>query len=178
MARKRRSGEVFSMSFLDCMSCGFGAVILFFMIINSHSDITTDQTDALQAETDKLEIEVLEGRKDLRELMTFTVDGYDAKDYDDALSLEVLSGGGFRLYVHIADVSHYIKPETALDAEAFRRSTSIYPVDRVVPMLPEKLSNNMCSLKPNEDRLAMTVEMDITRSGQVRSRSAIGSKRG
>lgn len=96
-------------------------------------------------------------RRDLRDVVTFTIDPVDAKDFDDALSIQKNDDDTFNVGVHIADVSHYIKPETKLDQEAYSRSTSVYLVDRCVPMLPERLSNGICSLKPNEDRLAFSV---------------------
>ncbi|MCC5876699.1 MAG: ribonuclease R [Candidatus Sumerlaeia bacterium] len=114
-------------------------------------------------------------RVDLRELPTITIDPATAKDFDDALSLERIQGGGFRLYVHIADVSHFVRPGSALDIEALERSTSVYPVDRVVPMLPEKISNFLCSLVPNEDRLTMTAEMEFSRAGKLLSKKVYSS---
>lgn len=103
-------------------------------------------------------------RRDFREVFTITIDPQDAKDFDDAISLKKLSNGNWEIGVHIADVSHYVKPGTAIDKEAFDRGTSIYLVDRVIPMLPEKLSNEVCSLKANEDKLcyAAVFEMDNT----------------
>ena len=91
-------------------------------------------------------------RKDMREILTFTIDPKDAKDFDDALSFRVLENGDYEVGVHIADVSYYLKPDSVLDEEAFNRATSVYLVDRVVPMLPEILSNNACSLRPHEDK--------------------------
>jgi len=105
-------------------------------------------------------------RFDLRELPFVTIDGEDAKDFDDAVYCEKRRGG-WRLWVAIADVSHYVKPGTALDAEAVRRGNSVYFPGRVVPMLPEELSNGLCSLKPEVDRLAMVCEMDVTRDGAL-----------
>jgi ribonuclease R len=105
-------------------------------------------------------------RKDYRKLPTITIDPKTAKDFDDALSIE-RHGDGFRLYVHIADVAHFVRPGTALDREAVDRSTSVYPVDRVVPMLPTKISNFLCSLVPREDRLAVTAVIDLSPRGEI-----------
>ena len=95
-------------------------------------------------------------RRDFRDILTFTIDPEDAKDFDDALSYRILDNGQIEIGVHIADVTHYLKPDSALDREAFKRSTSVYLVDRCLPMLPEKLSNNLCSLVPNQDRLTFS----------------------
>jgi ribonuclease R len=120
----------------------------------------------------------LKGRKDLRQLPFVTIDGETAKDFDDAVYCEALRGGkgdtaktgkGFRLYVAIADVSHYVRHGDALDGEARTRSTSVYFPRRVIPMLPEALSNGLCSLKPNVDRLVLTCEMEVSGGGVVKS---------
>lgn len=109
----------------------------------------------------------LEGRLDCRSHRVITIDPDDAKDFDDAISLERATGSQWRLWVHIADVSHYVKPGTALDVEARKRGNSTYLVDRVIPMLPEALSNELCSLKPNVDRLTKCVEFLISNEGHV-----------
>lgn len=114
----------------------------------------------------KVTAEDLKGRKDYRKQMVFTIDGEDARDFDDAISLET-SGENYLLYVHIADVANYVKQNGAIDKEAFRRGTSVYFPDYVLPMLPESLCNEMCSLKPNEDRLTLSVEMTIDKNGNV-----------
>ena len=106
-------------------------------------------------------------RKDCRDILTFTIDPVDAKDFDDAISIRLLKGGIYEIGVHIADVSHYVEPDTALDKEAFDRATSVYLPDRVAPMLPEHISNELCSLRPKEDKLTFSAIFQITPDGEV-----------
>ena len=107
------------------------------------------------------------GRKDFRKVLTFTIDPADAKDFDDALSFRKLDNGNYEVGVHIADVSYYVKPGTPVDAEAQTRGTSVYLVDRTVPMLPEKLSNKLCSLRPNEEKLTFSAVFEVTPLAKV-----------
>ena len=111
--------------------------------------------------------EEIRRRLDLREKQVFTVDPVDANDFDDAIHIEELPNGNVELGVHIADVSYYVTPGTALDEEAYERGTSVYLVDRVIPMLPEKLSNRVCSLRPNEEKLTYSCIMEVTPRGKV-----------
>lgn len=106
-------------------------------------------------------------RRDFRAITTFTIDPVDAKDFDDALSIRQLQNGNWEIGVHIADVSHYVKPNSIIDKEAVSRATSVYLVDRVVPMLPEILSNNVCSLRPNEEKLCFSAVFELTENAQV-----------
>ena len=106
-------------------------------------------------------------REDCREVLTFTIDPKDAKDFDDALSIRKLANGHYEVGVHIADVTHYVHPDTSLDKEAQKRATSIYLVDRVVPMLPEHLSNGVCSLRPNEEKLTFSCIFEMDENGTV-----------
>lgn len=111
--------------------------------------------------------EEIAGRRDFREVTTFTIDPADAKDFDDAISVKFLENGNTEIGIHIADVSHYVVPGTALDAEAYRRATSVYLVDRTIAMLPEVLSNELCSLNPDVDRLTMSAVFEITPKFEV-----------
>ncbi len=115
----------------------------------------------------KIDLKQLADREDLRDELIFTIDGDDARDFDDAVSLKRLNNGSYLLGVHIADVSEYVREGSALDSEAFERGTSVYLADRVIPMLPERLSNGICSLNPNEDRLAMSLFTEISTDGNV-----------
>jgi ribonuclease R len=107
-------------------------------------------------------------RKDFRDILTFTIDPIDAKDFDDALSIRKLKNGNYEIGVHIADVSHYVEPETALDEEAYKRATSVYLPDRVNPMLPERISNELCSLRPNEDKCTFSAVFQLTTKGEIK----------
>ena len=114
-----------------------------------------------------IEKDEIKRRRDMRDVTTFTIDPADAKDFDDALSVQLLENGHFEIGVHIADVSHYVRPNTALEREAYARATSVYLVDRTVPMLPEKLSNNLCSLRPNEDKLTFSVVFELNENAKI-----------
>ncbi len=127
--------------------------------------------EAVEAEADAIPTKIgkkdMAKRRDMREITTFTIDPVDAKDFDDALSVAVLDNGNYEIGVHIADVTHYVTPGTLLEEEAFKRATSVYLVDRVVPMLPEKLSNGLCSLRPNEDKLTFSAVFELTPDAQI-----------
>ena len=114
--------------------------------------------------------EDIKGRKDYRDTLTFTIDPADAKDFDDALSFKSLPNGNYEVGVHIADVTHYVKPGSAVDKEARERGTSVYLVDRTVPMLPEKLCNKLCSLRPNEEKLTFSAVFEMTPKAEIKSR--------
>ena len=106
-------------------------------------------------------------RRDMRDILTFTIDPDDAKDFDDALSFQVLETGNYQIGIHIADVTHYVAEGSAVDEEAYQRGTSVYLVDRVIPMLPERLCNELCSLRPNEEKLCMSVIVEMNDQAQV-----------
>ena len=122
--------------------------------------------DAEQISADITPAEIAK-RRDFRDTITFTIDPFDAKDFDDALSFKKLENGNYEVGVHIADVSHYIIPDSALDKEAFERGTSVYLVDRVIPMLPERLSNGLCSLRPNEDKLCFAAVFELDEKANI-----------
>lgn len=117
--------------------------------------------------TGEITQEDLKERVDMRDTITFTIDPHDAKDFDDALSLELLPDGNYEVGVHIADVTHYVQPGAPIDKEAYKRATSVYLVDRVVPMLPENLCNKVCSLRPNEEKLAYSVIFRMNQAAKV-----------
>lgn len=133
-----------------------------------HTEFPPEVEQAAKALEQGVESELSAGRTDLRDLFTVTIDPTDAKDFDDAISLERVDGR-VRMWVHIADVSHYVPWGGAIDSEALQRATSVYLVDRVLPMLPEKLSNEICSLNPGVERLCFTVEMDLDNHANVES---------
>ena len=120
--------------------------------------------------SDEITAEDLKGRKDFRDTFTLTIDPADAKDFDDALSFKPLQNGNFEVGVHIADVSYYVRPGSPVDKEARDRGTSVYLVDRTVPMLPEKLCNKLCSLRPHEDKLTFSAVFEMTPKAEIRSR--------
>ena len=125
----------------------------------------------VEAEAGKIPLEITENeiakRRDMRKDTTFTIDPKDAKDFDDALSFEVLENGNYEIGIHIADVSHYVQENTILEDEAYNRATSVYLVDRVVPMLPEVLSNGVCSLRPNEEKLTFSAVFEMNAKAQI-----------
>ncbi|HPI54246.1 MAG TPA: ribonuclease R [Chitinophagaceae bacterium] len=125
--------------------------------------------DELAALSTEITEEDVQSRRDMRGIFTLTIDPYDAKDFDDAISIQSLPNGHLEVGVHIADVSHYVKAGSALDQEAYRRATSVYLPDRVLPMLPEKISNELCSLRPNEDKLTFSVIFEIDANANVKS---------
>ena len=131
---------------------------------------TKEVENAADKISDRITSNDLKGRKDFRDTLTFTIDPADAKDFDDALSFRKLENGNYEIGVHIADVSYYVKPGTPVDKEAQERGTSVYLVDRTVPMLPEKLCNKLCSLRPNEDKLTFSAVFEITPKAKVESR--------
>ncbi|MBR5856030.1 MAG: RNB domain-containing ribonuclease [Bacteroidales bacterium] len=127
--------------------------------------------EAVEAAAAKIPVKIskkeLEGRRDFRKTCTFTIDPADAKDYDDAISFRLLDNGNYEVGVHIADVTHYVKPGDIVDKEAIARATSVYLVDRTVPMLPEALSNNLCSLRPNEEKLTFSAVFELNAKAKV-----------
>ncbi len=138
-------------------------------IIKKHN-LPEEFPEKVEAYANKIDEQIpaseYERRRDLRDLRMVTIDGEDAKDLDDAVSIEVLANGNYKLGVHIADVSNYVKEKNVLDVEALKRATSVYLIDRVIPMLPKKLSNGVCSLNPRVDRLTLTCFMEIDKSGK------------
>ncbi|MGD2246513.1 MAG: RNB domain-containing ribonuclease, partial [Candidatus Aminicenantes bacterium] len=139
-------------------------IIKMFSLASSFSKEALTEAKELSAGIDDQE---KKERKDFRKWTSVTIDGENAQDFDDAVSVKTLKNGHFLLGVHIADVSHYVKPDSLLDAEAFERGTSVYFPDRTLPMLPEWLSNNICSLRPQENKLTFSALLEIDRKGEV-----------
>ena len=139
--------------------------------ILEYYELPYEFSDKVLKEAEFLDFDItqqeIKKRKDFRNILTFTIDPQDAKDFDDAISFEVLGEGIYNVGIHIADVSHYVQKNSLLDREAYKRATSIYLVDRVVPMLPEILSNEVCSLKPHEEKLTFSAVFKIDKNGQV-----------
>jgi ribonuclease R len=131
----------------------------------SFPDDVLEELTQIEETTSSAEIKK---RKDFRKTLTFTIDPVDAKDFDDAISIKKMRGGWYEIGVHIADVSHYVLPETALDKEAYKRATSVYLPDRVNPMLPEKISNELCSLRPHEDKLTFSAVFKMNEKGEIK----------
>jgi len=123
--------------------------------------------DAAKNISSKITSDEIKKRRDFRNITTFTIDPYDAKDFDDALSIQQLKNGNWEVGIHIADVSHYINENDSIDKEAQERATSVYLVDRVIPMLPEVLSNNLCSLRPHEEKLCFSAVFEINKEGKI-----------
>lgn len=128
---------------------------------------TNELEDEANALPDTVSEQEIKQRRDFRDIITFTIDPADAKDFDDALSIEFIDENTYQIGVHIADVTYYVHPGTKLEEEAQKRATSVYLVDRVVPMLPEKLSNNVCSLRPNEDKLTFSAVFTIDKDANI-----------
>jgi ribonuclease R len=139
--------------------------------IMAEFDLPFRFSEAVEKESQKIDEGITEEeisrRRDFRDITTFTIDPFDAKDFDDALSFKKLSNGNYEIGVHIADVTHYVRMNSGLDKEAFDRATSVYLVDRTIPMLPERLSNGLCSLRPNEDKLTFAAVFEMTDKGKV-----------
>ena len=139
------------------------------MSMDVKADFPEEVEAAAEAIPERIPEEELERRRDLRDLKIFTIDPEDAKDFDDAIHIERKGNGSYEVGVHIADPSYYVEPGSALDVEALERATSVYLVDRTIPMLPEKLSNKVCSLRPGEDKLAFSCIMQVDSHGEVTS---------
>ncbi len=140
------------------------SIVAKYGINDTFSEKVMDEVEVLPNE---VSLEEIKDRKDLRDHMIFTIDGDDTKDIDDAIELNKLENGNYLLGVHIADVSYYVKENTEIDKEAYDRGTSVYLADRVIPMLPHKLSNGICSLNPNVDRLSVSCVMEINNKGDI-----------
>ena len=148
-------------------SLGIECVMARYGLVDGYPQATVDEATSLAVDVEGALADPL--RRDIRDRFAITIDPVDARDFDDAISVARTVRGGWMLGVHIADVSHYVDWESAIDLEARRRSTSVYLADRVLPMLPERLCNDLCSLRPDEDRLAFTVDIELDAQGRVRT---------
>lgn len=148
-------------------SLGIECVMARYGLVNGYPQAAVDEAASLAVDVEGALADPL--RRDIRDRFVITIDPVDARDFDDAISVARTVRGGWMLGVHIADVSHYVDWESAIDLEARRRSTSVYLADRVLPMLPERLCNDLCSLRPDEDRLAFTVDIELDAQGRVRT---------
>lgn len=147
-------------------SLGIECVMARYGLVDGYPQAAVDEAASLAVDVEGALADPL--RRDIRDRFAITIDPVDARDFDDAISVARTARGGWMLGVHIADVSHYVDWESAIDLEARRRSTSVYLADRVLPMLPERLCNDLCSLRPDEDRLAFTVDIELDAQGRVR----------
>lgn len=147
-------------------SLGIECVMARYGLVDGYPQAAVDEAASLAVDVEGALADPL--RRDIRDRFAITIDPVDARDFDDAISVARTVRGGWMLGVHIADVSHYVDWESAIDLEARRRSTSVYLADRVLPMLPERLCNDLCSLRPDEDRLAFTVDIELDAQGRVR----------
>lgn len=170
MIRFDKNAEFLSAKVVKVYGNMYDPKVLVDQILDEHN-IPKDFPSQVLYEADHVPSQVfhqeVNRRLDLRDKEIFTIDGDDAKDFDDAVSIDILENGNYELGVHIADVSYYVKEDSALDKEADKRGTSVYVADRVIPMLPERLSNGICSLNPNEDRLTLSCVMEIDREGNI-----------
>lgn len=157
---ERRIGDANEPSLgIECIMARYG-------LVDGYPQAAVDEAASLEVDVEGVLADPL--RRDIRDRFAITIDPVDARDFDDAISVARTVRGGWMLGVHIADVSHYVDWESAIDLEARRRSTSVYLADRVLPMLPERLCNDLCSLRPDEDRLAFTVDIELDAQGRVR----------
>lgn len=164
---ERRIGDANEPSLgIECIMARYG-------LVDGYPRAAIDEAERLSVDVEAVLSDPL--RRDIRDRFAITIDPVDARDFDDAISVARTVRGGWMLGVHIADVSHYVDWESAIDLEARRRSTSVYLADRVLPMLPERLCNDLCSLRPEEDRLAFTVDIELDAQGRVRAYEAYPS---
>lgn len=157
----------------DAPDAGIQTVMARYDLADGYAPIALAEAESLELDVESALQDPL--RRDIRDRFLLTIDPVDARDFDDAISVERTPAGGWKLGVHIADVSHYVLWESSIDLEARMRSTSVYLADRVLPMLPERLSNDLCSLRPHEDRLAFTVDIELDARGRVVSSRAYPS---